>query len=1720
MADLSKLKFNRGIIKSKVTRLQNYLMSLNVNNLDNNTISQLKMRLVKFEPIIEEFNAVQSEIEFAELAEEPEVRITFEKTYYDLICSIEGVINNFSEDMRGQQVNRLSSDNSSPPQQVRLPIINLPNFDGSYDKWLEFRDCFTSLIHNNDSISAIQKFYYLRSCLQGEAAQVIHSMTISVDNYPIAWELIQGRFENKRLVVYNHVRAMFNMSNVKKESCSSLRNLYDTFIKNLRALKSLGQPTDMWDTLLVYLITSKFDDTTNREWESCVLEGDLPSMTDVSNFLKRRCEILEKLEARSDSKVEVNKGRNKGTNKGYTSSYVNTSLMCYYCKKAHTIYNCESFLKLPINSRIEEIKKLKLCINCFKPSHMAQACTSSNCRKCGKRHNSLLHLSKNTGVNSSREPAADTQATSTTVTESTQTQDVGVVGHSTLPSQVLLSTAQILIEDHDGKTHTCRALLDSGSQSNFVTSELCKRLGLQTTKINFTISGVGLSSMGVREETAIKINSRYNSYNKSISALILNKVTDNLPMISFSSKGLNIPSHMKMADPTFNRSGSIDVLLGSNVFWEILCVGQVQLGPNLPVLHKTLFGWVVAGDMTNSQLQLYKTVSCLNVNLNNLQLDEQLSRFWQLEEVNNKLIPSKEDNFCEEHFLENTGRSEDGRFIVRIPLKSETRVLGDSRQAALNRFLSMERRLMKDNKLRNEYVNFMCEYETLGHMTPVLEDLSIDNINYYLPHHAVIREESSTTKIRVVFDASMKTDSGVSLNDIQYSGPTIQSDLIAILLRFRLHEYVMSADISKMYRQILLNADQRHLQRIFWRADPASDITCYELNTITYGTASAPFLAVRCLYEIADEYKAIYPRASEIIKRDFYVDDLLTGASSPSELIQLQNEINTILRAAGFELRKWLCNKPELITNFHINQDLAVNILSLGEGQQNKTLGILWNANSDTIQYSINRCGQGNITKRSILSVISQVFDPLGLLGPVIIVAKILMQGLWLSKLTWDETIPQVLHSQWCRFIDDLPVLNSINIARQVFLPQCEFVELHAFCDASEKAFGACVYIRCKDKFGKYSSQLLCAKSRVAPIKQVSLPRLELCGAVLLARLVDKVKTCLKTQFNKIVYYCDSTITLCWIKSSPSKWKTFVANRTSEIQQLSQSEDWHHVRTYDNPADLISRGVQANTLLNSRLWWHGPPFLLTEDLNLQLSPKLSLENIPEQRTIIAVGIVNDDFDLFSKYSSLVKLQRVTAYCCRFINNLRQKCHERNLNNLTSIELQNSMNILTILCQRQAFPDEYNKLVKNKNINNSSKLSCLNPFIRDKIIRVGGRIRHSNLAYDKKFPIILPSKHNFTKLIMTHEHNRLFHCGPSMLLSSIRERYWPISGRNQAKNIVHNCVICFKSKPTGSQYLMGDLPAFRVTQSTPFFNSGVDYAGPFFVKDRKTRGAKLTKAYVCLFICLATKAIHLELVSDLSTDCFLATLKRFIARRGKPALLLSDNATNFVGANAKLQELQLFFSKHRDKIIDSLSIDNISWKFIPPRSPNFGGIYEAGIKSTKFHLRRVIGNASLTFEEFNTVLSQVEAILNSRPLCPLTSNSDDPTPLTPAHFLIGKTLTSIPEQDVTDISENRLSRYERLQSMIQHFWSRWNKEYVSELQSRVKWKHNFQSLLKKGALVLVKQDNTPPLKWHLGRVVELHPGADGISRVASVKLGDSVVKRAVTKLCALPIPGDD
>lgn len=980
-----------------------------------------------------------------------------------------------------------------------------------------------------------------------------------------------------------------------------------------------------------------------------------------------------------------------------------------------------------------------------------------------------------------------------------------------------------------------------------------------------------------------------------------------------------------------------------------------------------------------------------------------------------------------------------------------------------------------------------------------------------MPHHGVLKEDSLSIKLRVVFDGSCPTSTGVSLNQIQSVGPTVQSDLFSIICRFRLHRYVVSADVVKMYRQFRVAEDQRQFQRILWRASPEMSLRIYNLNTITYGTSSASFLATRCLKQIGIDCEASDPEVSRIIQRDFYVDDLMSGFNTLSEAQTNCDSLNKILGSYGLQLSKWLSNEPQVLIDVE-KEKIHPDLYNFSSAS--KTLGLLWANLPDKFLFYIPESSPRKITKRTILSEVSQIFDPLGLVQPCTMKAKILLQQLWLKRIGWDEVPPEEIVKDWLKIKSTLPSLNKISFQRRAICISPKSVTLHAFSDASTKGYGACIYLRSVSQDNVVSCHMLCAKGKVAPLKPISIPRLELCGAVVLVKLVHQVISALNIHLDSLVFWTDSTIVLCWLNMHPSKLNTFVANRVSLIQELSLGASWRHVDTHSNPSDFISRGCNPTTLLTSDIWIHGPEWLSLHDSQWPNS-KFDLPDIPEVKpseNLISCAIVSESFPI-SNWSKIVRLKRVTAYCLRFLSNCRKAKVDREIGFLSVAELNASMSVLVKISQRESFPTEL-EILTNKKVLKPSQLRNLNSFLSpDGTLLVGGRLDYSSYCYEKRHPALLHSNHHLSKLIVEAEHLRLLHAGPQQMLASLRERYWIIGGRNICKKVFRSCVVCIRHNPHTVNPIMGNLPPCRVEKAYTFQYTGLDFCGPFLTKDRIGRGSKQNKCYICVFICLVTKAVHLELVSSLSTDSFMQCFRRFVSRRGKPSSVYSDNGTNFVGAHSLLKELGMFLKTNENELSSLAAKNELIWHFIPSYSPHFGGIWERAVRSVKFHLRRILGNNVLTFEDFATFLAQIECVLNSRPITPLSSEVSDLNVLTPGHFLTGRALSAIPDYNVTDITPNRLNRYQQVQQLAQQFWDRWSKEYLQLLQLRNKWQSN-PPAFKINSVVLLKQDRSPPLRWRLGRIVELHPGKDSVHRVATVRTSSGVVRRAIASLCPL------
>ncbi|XP_012542665.2 uncharacterized protein LOC105840305 [Monomorium pharaonis] len=1714
---MSLLKKKRGIIKGQLSKFTTFVDRFT----DAGSVTELVARLEKAEALWSEFDKIQTEIELADDSEaQAGHRDAFEASYFVVIARARE-LGQTNPDVQPQTNHACNNSN----QNVQLPTLKLPEFDGEYSKWMQFSDTFRAIIHNNATLTITQKFYYLRSCLSEDAARALDTLEASDANYDIAWNILKERFENKNIIIHNHVKALFDLPQVIKDSHASLRDLSDSMSQHLRALESLGQPVESWDSIIIFLITTKLDLASRNEWEKMsVKRKELPSIDSFKIFLNERCQILERLfkdTKQTDKRNSIKDSKNT-TKAGSLTHLAANVAKCMFCKGSHSIYFCKDLLSLPVDKRLTQVRKLKLCTNCLRNNHFSKDCRASGCKKCSGKHNTLLHFGDSKVEHETNNQSSSNINKAIDNDKASISQESAITTHAVQAahnSYILLATARIVIFDNNGRSHPCRALLDNGSQSNFITSKLAQKLGLAKTPIKIPICGVNQNITHISHRTEASIKSLYNNYKAKLSVLVVDNITQDLPNRFYNISALNIPEGLSLADPRFNYPEPVDILLGAGIFWELLCAGQIQLGEGRPFLQKTKLGWIVSGPMAPR----YKESESL-CHLNTIQdIRDSLERFWKIEECLSTPNLTREESECEDLFVKTMKRDEQGRFTVRLPFRANADKLGDSLDMAIKRLYSLEKRLAKDSSLKKQYVSFMNEYLELGHMTEVKSsDRDLESV-YYLPHHSVVKESSITTKTRVVFDASAKTSTNLSLNDVLMVGPVIQDSLFAILIRFRMHKYVFTADVTKMYRQVNVHEAHRDFQRIIWRPDERERIRHYRLNTLTYGTAPASFEAIRSLRQTAVDKQSVFPDASNIILSDFYVDDLISGANTVKDALRLAHEIDTILRGGCFHLRKWNSNSEAFINA--IQTEPGSNQIHLTQDTNSKTLGLSWDAKKDMLNYQTNAISNksNRVTKRTILSVVSQLFDPLGLVSPTIVLGKIIMQKIWKLGIGWDEALPLDLFTLWSQFCEDMKFINEVSIPRYTMGHQCRVLELHGFSDASEIAYGACLYVRAVDMTGKIITKLLCAKSRVAPVKTISLPRLELCGAVLLARLHQQVIEALSLLPNwksDSFYWCDSTIVLSWIATESSLLKTFVANRSAEIQRLTDSKRWAHVAGSENPADIVSRGMSLSKLATSQLWWNGPPWLGLGSNHWPITDNTCIP-VPSElkESKIACITIKSDWDVFNRFSSYLKLLKVMAYCLRFIDNIRKGVSERRFGSLSVDELDKSLLTLVKIVQITHFAPEINSLERENAVRSSSKILSLNPFLDEyRILRVGGRLKNSKLQYEHKHPMLLPNKHVFTQMLITYEHEKQMHAGLTSTLAAIRTRFWILNARSTVRKIIFRCMICFRTAPKGESYQMGNLPESRVNADRPFTVVGIDYAGPFLVKDGKLLNRKLVKCYLCIFVCFSTRAVHLEVVGDLTSDSFLNSLKRFVSRRGICKHIYSDNATNFVGAKNELGEvLNLLNQIDRDsKFVNFLSQNLIQWHFIPPRAPNFGGLWEAAVKSAKYHIKRIVGEAHLTFEDLYTVITQIEAIMNSRPLMPMSNDPNDMDILTPGHFLIGEQLTSVPQSSVVELPTNRMNQYQRLQQMVQHFWSRWTSEYLSHLQQRSKWMKDVPSKIKVGSMVLLKEDNTPPLQWKLGRITELHPGADGVPRVISVKTFTGILKRTIGKICILPI----
>ncbi|XP_073841380.1 uncharacterized protein [Musca autumnalis] len=1202
--------------------------------------SDISVRLGYVDGIHNHFEEAQSMIINGDAIDsETEIASTFVNLYFDVKAKLSRELGNKRKRPtmpHSSTIRQFSLDETLPQRKLRLPELKIPQFNGSYTDWPGFIAMFNTVIDNDNDLSKIEKFQHLRVSVTGAALDTISSLDPTEENYDKALELLRNRFDNKLFNFQAHIRENFGLKSVDKGSAGSLRQLSDKLNSHMRALQSICKQEEIADGFLIYLVTSKLDAKSQAKWEEDLPSNKLPTWSSLASFLERRCRMLENLE--SSMGVSNSKVSKKWSSSGRSALVASAtpSSTCAFCdSQDHYITGCPGSGNLSPSIRFKEAKKLQLCLNCLKKGHMLKKCKSSRCRICSSKHHSMLHMDNVTSDTSVHLlPQQTVPVTKNSSQSALVSSSMSTILEAPSNTNVLLATAVVLVKSNFGEFIPYRALLDSASQLNFITRRAANQLHLKVNNSSVTVSGIGSGNFVADKSVDLTMKPRHGDFATSFVAVVVPTITDYQPISIPNVSSSNLPPNIKLADPNFGQHGRIDILIGAGLFFDLLCVGQIRLNSEYPLLPKTVLGWVASGGIPSTSKAFSLAAACKCVD--NVSLAEVIQRFWEVE--NNFMnIASNEDDFCEQHFKKNTVRLDSGDYSVRLPKKESGSGLGSSYDQSLRRFLVLEKRLNKQPDVKQQYVNFMKEYSALNHMS-LVPSLPKHTQTFFLPHHCVRKEDSTTTKLRVVFDGSAKTTTGVSLNDVLSAGPTIQPKLFDTLLRFRFFKVALSGDICKMYRCVRVSNPDNYLQCVLWRNDPAENIGVYKLDTVTYGTKPAAFLAIRGMHQLSYDEEESYPLAAKIVRCDL---------------------------------------------NFHDGTDIT------------KALGLVWDPKADTLIFTFMPTQESCVvTKRTVLSCIARLYDPLGLIGPVISRAKVIMQTLWKHNLQWDESLPQSLHTAWSQFVSQFTNLHKFIFPRFVSVPNST-IQIHAFCDASLSAYGACVYARSECN-GKVTAHLLCSKSRVAPLKVMTVPKLELSAAALLADLLDGLSKVLPKDLE---YHCwsDSMVVLSWIREQPSNFNVFVSNRVSRIQSITSTMKWHYVPTNLNPSDILSRGASPTELLNSRLWKQGPDFLVKNSTNWPQHLDFITELPERRRQVLATSKVVDISLTCKYYNSFPKMQRIFGYIHRFIS---QKSQRKEIGKSTELSLDDikiGTCLLITSIQRIHFENEYKRLSAGSNV---------------------------------------------------------------------------------------------------------------------------------------------------------------------------------------------------------------------------------------------------------------------------------------------------------------------------------------------------------------------------------------------------------------------------------------
>lgn len=1671
-----------------------------------------------------------------------------------------------------------------------LPPQHIPTFMGDP---LEYRLFIRAFEHGVESKteSNRDRLYFLEQYTSGQPQELVRSC-LHMDQeqgYREAKNLLKEHFGNEYRISVAYINKALSWPTIKADDGEALNALALFLTSCSNAMTDTEYMEELDNIANMRVIVSKLPYKLKEKWRTVAFDLEeqkarRPKFKDLVKFVNTQAKVVlhplfgdlkDNSKGEIKSSVNLSSGKKSGkkiftttvtpvetqfsVNKeqnfnkiGSSGSVSAFTKPCLFCKSEHNMAQCKRMRKSLHKEKLEFLRSKGLCFSCLKQGHMSKFCEEKlNCEVCSLTHPTVLHI-KNKDKPIRNEETSEDDEKYHAMSGFVGTESKQYSGKGADDTDSILSIVPVQVKAKKGnKIVTTYAFLDPGSTATFCTVKLMNELNLHGKKTDILLTTMGQQrTVSSHIITGLEVSS-LDDYNfielpEVFSQMTIPANKRNIPQQEDVDKW---PHLGKVQIP--NIQAEIGLLIGTNVPKAMEPEEVIRSVNDGPYAVRTLLGWTVNGPLRENSCDASRNGAAYVNRISVAKLEDmwnQQLRYDFPECSQEEMEMSIEDL----QFMDSVSQSArliDGHYCIGLPLKDKRLKMPNNRVMAEQRAINLKKRLLKNPSFCADYIAFMSDMIVKGYAVkvPVKDVNRSDGKVWYIPHHGVYHPKKK--KLRIVFDCGASYQ-GTTLNKQLLQGPNLTSTLIGVLTRFRCEPVAVMADVEAMFHQVFVPPEDADLLRFLWwpEGNISKDLVEYRMAVHLFGATSSPSCASYALRKCAEDNREFFDATVvNTVLHNFYVDDCLKSVSSEEEAVLLFHNLKALLQKGGFNLTKWTSNSRKTLAAIPV-KDRAKEVKDLDLDQctlpLERALGVQWSVQSDCFKFKITIQDKPP-TRRNILSVVSSIYDPLGILAPVILSAKRILQELCRLKLSWDETVPVCYARQWSDWKESLQLLSGFEMDR-CFKPAhfggTTLAQLHHFCDASEDGYGTVTYLVQKNCDNQIHLAFVMGKARVAPLKHITIPRMELTAATMAVRIDRMLKGELQLQLADSVFWSDSMAVLKYINNETTRFRTFVANRVSEILTCSDVSQWRHVGTHLNPADFASRGQKVSSFVKNKAWIFGPDFLTKPadywPRNLNHLNELNISD-PELKKSATTNVLtvegNKDImeDLIRNHSSWVHLKRVVAWILKAKHALLLLAKRRKLNisdkeqqtqqldkvmtsqkmspnrlNLTVDELKEAELEIMRHCQRRTYGEEINALQNGEPVKRTSHIYKLNPVFQDGILRVGGRLSRTAMPEESKHPAIMDKNSRVSELILHAIHEEVGHSGRNHILSKLRQKYWIPGVSTAIKRVLSKCLVCRRLRGLTGQQKMADLPRSRVTpDEPPFTRTGVDYFGPFDVK----RGRATVKRYGVIFTCLTIRAIHLEVAASLDTDSFINALRRFISRRGQVMELRSDNGTNFIGAERELKRAIQEWNISR--IENTLTQKGIKWIFNPPTASHHGGVWERLIRSIRKILHTTLKTQRLDEEGLQTFLCEAEAIINSRPITTPSSDPNDLEALTPNHLLLLKSKPSLPPGlfQKEDLYARR--RWRQVQYMADLFWKRWIREYLPELQRRQKWLRVSRNFVP-GDIVLIADESAPRNSWIMGKIIQSVPDEHGLVRRVRVKTKTSELDRPITKICLL------